>query len=595
MIKNLFRFLQKHSIAFCLLILSIVLAISFSMQFYETKEQQIKHIKKDHSAEIKKIIEKANASWIAGKNDSALFYFNKAQARCTPKEDYADDYVYSITNIADIQQRLGNFYEAETTLTKTFPYLEKTSQPKFSINVYSLMANNYTRTYDNENGLVYQRKALKKAVSTFRKAAILSDIGFIYLQQKRYKEAIDLLEPLTKRRIVDRIDPKYTDIQRSAILYNLGLCYLRIGNHKEAALDCFNESLELTLKTKDDYELIANYFSLYSYYKTYPNPQLKKIYAQKAYDCAKRENASTYEINMLANLIEADDAENSKKHWKVYIKMLDSTLISRKKAQNQFSNIIYDSNKDKVENLELRNKKAENDLQLERQKNRSTISYVVITFSVFLVLFLSFYMASKGKKEKNDAINESELRISKKLHDELANDVYQTLSFAASTDMRNSDNKEKLLSNLDQIYYKARNISKENSLIKTNEEYLEVLKEMISGYKTTNVNILLNGFDSLDWNKLDRSKKIILYRVIQELFENMKKHSYASLVSFTIKIHDKNLIATYIDNGNWTKNNRLILKNGLQNVENRIKTINGRITFVNNLEKGFKASFNFPI
>ncbi|RED18881.1 hypothetical protein BD847_4128 [Flavobacterium cutihirudinis] len=595
MIKNLIQFFQKKYTVFCLLLFCSVLAISFSVQYYEAKEKEIKYIKKDQSVEIKKRIEKGNAFLNAGKSDSAFLYFNKAQLICNPKENYVDDYVYSLTNIADIQHRNGDFYEAETTLTKTFPYLEKTSKPKFAINVYSLMANNYSRTYDNENGLLYQKKALKKAVSTFRKAAILSDIGFIYLQQERYKEAIDLLEPLTKRKIVDKIEPKYTDIQRSAILYNLGMCYLRIGNHKELALNCFNESLELTLKTKDDYELIANYFALYSFYKTYNNPKLKKIYAQKAYDCAKKVKASTYQINMLANLIEADNAENSQKHWETYIRMVDSTLISRKKAQNQFANIIYDSNKDKAENLELKNKKVENELQLERQKNRSTISYVIITFSVFLVLFLSLYMSSKGKKEKIEAINESELRISKKLHDELANDVYETLSFATSNDMKNFDNKEKLLSNLDQIYYKARNISKENSLIKTNEEYLPALKEMISGYKTPSVNILLNGFDSLDWNKLDRSKKIILYRVLQELFENMKKHSNASLVSFTIKINDKNLMATYIDNGDWTKNNRLILKNGLQNVENRIKTINGTITFVNNLEKGFKASFNFPI
>lgn len=595
MIKNLFCSLKKKRIVFSLLIATVTLALFFSGQFSEAQNLQVNHVKENHSAEIRKMVEKGNTVLASGKMDSALIYFNKAQLLCNPKENYADDYVYSLTNIANILQRNGDFYQVETTLTKTFPYLEKTTNPKYAINVYAVMAYNYYHTYDNEKSLYYHRKALKKAISTFRKASIISDIAFVYMQQKKYQEAIDLLEPLSRQKIVDKIVPANTDFQHAAILYNLGLSYLYLGNHKELALDCFNKSLEITIKTNDDFELIGNYFALYQYYKKYNNPELKKINAWKAYNCAKRAKSSTNEINMLAGLIEADDAKNSKKHFEIYVKMVDSTIISRKKAKNQFANVIYDSKKDKDENLELKNQKAEKELQLERQKNRSTISYVIIIFSAFIVLFLSFYMSSKGKKEKSEAINDSELRISKKLHDQLANDVFQVLSFADSNDMENSANKEKLLSNLDQIYSKARTISKENSFIKTNEEYFPILKEMISGYKTSNVNILLNGFDTVDWNKLDRSKKIILYRVLQELFENMKKHSNASLVSFTIKIHDKNLIATYIDNGDWTKNNRLILKNGLQNVENRIKTINGTITFVNNLEKGFKASFNFPI
>lgn len=592
---NLSHFFQKKHIVFYSLILFIVLAVGLYKSFSAKNTFAEKSFRKNHSAEIQKILKKGNDYWHSGKNDSAIIYFHKAESLCNPKEIYADEYVTSLTNIADIQQRDGDYYESQNNLAKTFPYLEKTSQKKLTLNVYSMLSYNYYRTYDNEKALYYNRKALKKAVSTYRKAQIINDIAFIYLQQKKYEAVISLLEPLSKHKIVNTIEPKYTDLQHAAVLYNLGLAYLRYGNHKEKAFDCLNKSLELTLNSNDDYELISNYYALSLYYKANNNPKLTKINAEKAYNCAKRAKATTNEINMLAGLIEADDAKNSKKHWKIYSRMVDSLIISRKKAKNQFADIIYDSKKDKEENLELKNQKSENKLQLERQKNRSTISYVIISFSVFLVLFLSLYMSAKAKKAKNDAINESELRISKKLHDELANDISQVLSFAESNDIENSDNKEKLLSNLDQIYYKARNISKENSFINTDETYLPILKEMISGYKTSNVNILLNGFDTVNWNKIGRSKKIILYRVLQELFENMKKHSNASLVSFTIKVHDKNLTGTYIDNGDWEKNNRLILKNGLQNVENRIKTINGTITFVNNVEKGFKANFNFPI
>ncbi|MHC0442188.1 tetratricopeptide repeat-containing sensor histidine kinase [Flavobacterium sp. 3-210] len=595
MIKNLIRFFQKTYIAFYLLFFSIVLATIFSIQFSQAKDLQIKYIKKDRTAEIKQMQEKAFTFFNSGKHDSAFFYFNKTQLLCEPKTDYADYYVESLNYMVEILQRYGNYYEAETTLIKAFPYLEKTSNIKYAVNAYTFMGYNYLYTYDYEKALYYHKKALKKAVSTFRKSRILSEIAFVYMQQKKYQEAINLLEPIVKYKIEDKITPSKTNYQRSAILYNLGLSYLYLGNHKEQAYKCFNESLKITLTLNDDYELIGSYHSFYKYYEKYNNPKLKKINAEKAYYCAKRAKSSTNEINMLAQLIEADDAKNSKKHWKVYIRKIDSLIVSRKKAKNQFADIIYNSKKDKEENLELKNQKAEKELQLERQKNRNIILYISIGFVLSAFLFLLLHLFRKSKKEKNEAIYISEARISKKLDTELANDLYQTLILIKKGNLERNENKDQLLNNLENIYSKTRNISKENSFITTDENYVFELKEMISGFKSEKVNILLQGFDSVRWHQIEKNKKIILYRVLQEILRNMKKHSEASLVSITMKISNSILTVLYADNGVGTTNNPLILKNGLQNVENRIKTIKGTITFDKNSDKGFKVSFTFPI
>jgi tetratricopeptide (TPR) repeat protein len=596
MIKNLFRFFQKQYIVFCLLIFTIVLVISFSIQFSEAKNLQVKHNKKNRSAEIKKTMDKADAFWSSGKNDSALFYFNKVELLCNPKEEYADEYVGSLCNCVEILQQNGDYYEAETTLIKAFPYLDKTSNVKYTVNAYTFMAYNYLYTYNYEKALYYHKKALKKAVSTFRKARILSEISFVYMHQKKYQEAIDLLEPIAKYKIEDKITPSNTDVQYAGLLYNLGLSYLRLGNHKEQAFKCFDDSLKLTLTLNDDYELIGNYYAFYLYYSKYNNPILKKINAEKAYDCARKAKSATNEINMLANLIEADNAENSKKHWAIYIKKVDSLIVSRKKAKNQFADIIYNSKKDKEENLELKTQKAEKELQLERQKNRNIILYVSIVFVLSTLLILSFYLSKKGKKEKNEAIYKSEARILNKLDAELATDLYHTITLIKKGNLEQVENKNQLLNNLESIYTKTRNISKENSFITTDENYISELKEMISGFKTSDLNILLNGFDTIRWNQIEKNKKIILYRVLQELFFNMKKYSQATLVSITFKISNSIITVTYIDNGTGTANtNMKILKNRLSNVENRIKTINGTITFDNNSEKGLKLSFTFPL
>ncbi|MET3027512.1 hypothetical protein ABXT06_12585 [Flavobacterium sp. UW10123] len=457
------------------------------------------------------------------------------------------------------------------------------------------MAYNYFYTYNNEKALYYHRKALKKAISTFRKARILSEIAFIYIQQKKYQEAKDILEPISKCKIADKITPSNTNIVRSAIMYNLALSYIGLGNHKEQALKCLNESLELTIPYNNDFELIANYFGFYQYYSKYYNPELKKLYAEKSYYAAKRAKSAGNEIDRLADLIEADKAENSKKYWKIYARKNDSLYLSRKTAKNQFADVIYDSKKDKDENFELKNQKAEKELQLQRQKNRSYISYVVISLSLFIILFLIFYITTKGKREKSDIILKSEMRISQKLHNELNSNIYETLLFVHNNNVENKDDKEKLLNSLNNIYSKTRNISRENSKIPIDDRFVSVLREMISEYKTQDVNIILNGLDSISWNKIDKNKKIILYRILQELLFNMKKSNSSSLVSIVTKEIHKNLVIYYTDNSSEITSENNILEKRLQNVENRIKTIKGTLNFDTSLQSGFKISFKFPI
>ncbi|WP_394773780.1 sensor histidine kinase [Flavobacterium sp.] len=398
--------------------------------------------------------------------------------------------------------------------------------------------------------------------------------------------------PLTAKKIKHENDPRKTDNNYSLLLDNLGYCYYKLGNPK--AVDCLNKSLKIKLEQNDQYGLIGTYNTLSLLYSK-TDQKLSKIYAKKAYKSACITNAAIYKIVGLAKLIEKSEGNELKRYSLDFIKIADSLTSARQKAKNEFSRIKYESGIDKAENLQLKVQKIENELELEKQKNRNTILYIIIFFTTAISLFLYLHLTIKGRKEKNKAILESEIRISKKLSDELADDVYHTLTFTENTDLEKEENKEELLNNLDTIYSKTRNLSKENSLIATDENFNIALKEMISGFKTADINIILNGFDLISWNKVEKNKKIILHRVLQELFSNMKNHSQATLVSINFKKDKNKLTVVYNDNGIGTNKKTTILKNGLQNVENRIKTINGNIIFDNNSEKGFRLTFSIPI
>ena len=75
----------------------------------------------------------------------------------------------------------------------------------------------------------------------------------------------------------------------------------------------------------------------------------------------------------------------------------------------------------------------------------------------------------------------------------------------------------------------------------------------------------------------------------------MKKIIQCSLFALTKKNIGNKLEINYTDNRVRATLEKLNLKNGLQNVENRIQTIKGIITFDTKSNKGFKVQFIIPI
>jgi len=589
--KKLYVFFQRKRILKNLLAILILFLIVGIFYLLKPLENEKLTNRKSNKTEIRKILAKADFFFENYKEDSSYYYYNKARLLCDTKVDYID-YVYAVTCMASIESGQGDFIGSELLLTKTLPYLKIIKKPRFAANVYEQFADNYYYTYDYNNALFYQRKALHLKTSTYRKIVVLNSMCLSFIKQKKYKLSEKILLSLLK------IKPEYTEIKElnateyARILDNLGICY--IEQEKPGSLRYFQKSLAINLELKNYNALTYNYKHLSEYYQK-THPAIAKYYGEKAYNLATQLKNTKNKIQSLDLIIRSSEGNDLKKYTQTFITLVDSANVAKLKAKNQFARIKYDSKQDRFENLQLKSQKAQNELQLERQKKRNLVSYIIILCTTGLSLLLYFYLILKGRKEKNNEILKSEMRISKKLHDELANDVYETLSFAQRKDLEHRENKEHFINNLDILYSKTRKISKENSSIATNESYQIALKEMISEFQTPDVNILLNGLDTIFWNQIDKNKKITLYRVLQELFLNMKKHSNATLVSTIFKVKENNLTVTYTDNGIGISNNALIFKNGLQNVESRIKTINGTITFDNNSEKGFKLSFSFAL
>jgi signal transduction histidine kinase/Flp pilus assembly protein TadD len=560
------------------------LSLSFFLILQSCEKKTLNNPEKKHNtAEIDRLINLGDKFFEKSEYDSSYYYFNKAKSACNEKKDVSK-IIYSISNLATIQQNQGDYSGSETTAMEAIPFLEKTTNPKYKWNIYTIIGINYLYAYDYENALYYYNKALNLKTDELRKSDTKNNIAVIYMEKEDYNLAIRILQPLSLKKEVINNSEAF-----SRVIDNLGYSYFKVGNSK--ALAYLNQSLEIKVKKKDDWGLIGSYYHLSEFYQK-SNPNLATDYALMTYKKATKLKNIEGQLLSLKLLIELNTGNKSKEYSLKYLDINDSITKVRQKAKNQFAKIKYDSKKEKEENLKL---KAQKVLESEHQKKRNLILYLVVGIITVISISITNLLLARNKREKIKASYTTEIRIAKKLHDELANDVYHTMAFAETQDLSTNHNKEILISNLDTIYSRTRNISRENNSMETGPLFISDLKEMMSCFNTPEVNVITNGMDSINWMALDNNKKIIIYRVIQELLVNMKKHSKCSLVVLTLKKTKNKLQIDYTDNGVGATLEQLNLKNGLQNVENRIQAIKGIITFDTKSNKGFKMQFIIPI
>lgn len=541
--------------------------------------------KSKNAIQARKLLDAGDVYFAGQKFDSAFQAYNHSKILNELENDSAS-VAYTLIQMAYTQQTSGDYVGSEKNLIEALSFIQPHSA--YESAAYNLLGISSKELYNYEDALYYYSKAKTESSDSLGRIASENNIATVYIKMKKYDFSIKILESILKSALLNT-----NSIRKARVLDNLGYCYFKT-NQVSKGLQLMTKSLLIRKDAKDQYGSIESNLHLAEYYQGI-NSQYALKHAQEAYRTATKLKSIDERLKSLAFIINRTTGKEAPNYASDYILLNDSITKVRNNARDRFIKIKYDSDQNREENLKLKNQKAENALQIEQQKNRNQLLYFAVGIIILISIFIFNFLVAKNKREKIKISYNTEIRIAKKLHDELANDVYQTMAFAETQDLSNSQNKEILLTNLDTIYSRTRNISRENSTIETGILYIPNLKEMMSGFNTDVVNILTNGMDTINWSLLDNNKKIIVYRVLQELLINMKKHSKCGLVVITFKKNENKLQIDYTDNGVGIENNQLNSKNGLLNVENRIQAIKGTITFDLNSNKGFKVNIIFPI
>ncbi len=279
----------------------------------------------------------------------------------------------------------------------------------------------------------------------------------------------------------------------------------------------------------------------------------------------------------------------------------------------------YETEKKEKENLALTKKTEVQQLIIEnenqKRKNQLTLSITLIGLIVAIFLFVYYRkkqiqktlhvaaLAEADKlrfKEVIEAEEKERSRIAQELHDGLG----QLLSTArlnvasledAVTEVDKPD-LERSLKIIDEACVEVRNISHNmmpSALIRLG--LIPAVTELVNNVNSAK-GIKVDFENNVD-SSLGQSLDITIYRVIQEILNNMIKHAKANHINISIKKNDDDLAIIMTDNGIGFNTDELKKGKGLgwKNIFSRVSMLEGSIQLESELQKGTMVFINLKL
>lgn len=551
---------------------------------------------------------------ITNKWDSALYCYDIAVEFAT-KSNSKNTLASAFNNIGLINWNKGNNDEAIVFYNKSLKLFEELEDQKGIGNALNNIGLIYWEQERLEEALYYQRKALQNYLSINHEYGI----GASYTNIARLFHEIGSMDSAyfyTYLSIKNKI--KTNDNYGLAISFNNLAIIYEDNMQIDSALKYYTKSIE-------KYKEIGNYgrcaSSIYNlsilYEENFSDHAKAEKYLLEAMKYAEESGAKTILFKIYNNL------GTLYYDWGKY-KLASDFLLKRIEIHDSIYNIERDEKIAEIQTKFETEKKDKNIAVLEGNKVQSELKisnrnnlimglgagFIAIILLGLLIIQRNkrkatsekdaaiIYEQEQGIKAIIEAQEDERKRIAKDLHDGI---VQQLGGVIIAWRKRISHNKTEkpeekaLLRSLEESSNELREIS-HRMMPKALSELgvvaaLEDLLEKSLGHSEIKYEFEYFGINE----RFKENIEITIYRITQELINNILKHSEANHVSFQLVKSGVTLALIVEDNGKGFSESKKKKGIGLMNISSRLDTVNGTINIEQGTQKGTLITINIPI
>lgn len=516
--------------------------------------------------------------------DSAFNHYTKSQFYYQQASD-SSGVAKALLNMGGIQKEQNDFFGSKETLTEALKFTIKNKDQQTYFSILDRLAQDHRKLKNLQEAAALYQIILKESPLQDL-AAYQNNLATIYIDQKKFTDAITLLE------VISGDDLQHSNTLTARVLDNLAYAKWSMGT--SVPPENFLFALEIRKDINDLKGVLASYTHLGEFYME-RQPNRAMVYFDSVIDISRKLNIPRAEQEALKFKMQLAPQNITYKNR--YITLQDSLSASELKVKTQFAKYKYDDKLKQESILRLEKEKATKELEASRERTAKWAFFIGV-LGLLILLVLGYYLykqrvrrlRTQNRADRVEASYKTEAVLSQRLHDDFGAGLHHVMLLVQS-----KSEPEKILNELDKLYQQSRDFSREINAVDTGVNYKEALYTMLDQIKPENTRLLISGSKEIAWQVLSNVTKITLYKVLRELFINMAKHSQATIVTLNFKTNSEGIEIRYSDNGVGVSQNEKIIKNGLLNTEKRIEAIGGTITFDSIQGDGFKALITMPI
>ncbi|SFJ65368.1 tetratricopeptide repeat-containing sensor histidine kinase [Myroides guanonis] len=539
------------------------------------------------------------------KFDSAYSYFDRAEKQYQLLGDKLKIGKMAISK-ASILYDFGIYTESESEAIRALEYFQAANTIEFNYECFHLLGLILCELKEFETSLHYYDKTLESLryieqnhlftpkEITEAYAALYNNIAGVYELKESYKEATIEYEKAFNLENIEQVNP----LLYAALLNNRATTKMELGN-TDNVLEDLTKAQNIRDSLSQPHELNMSYLRISEYYAIEKDTATALNYAYKAYNNAKRIKNLLDQREALQYLIRLDRTKQLKYNQE-YVTVSDKIRSKERQTQHKFARIAYET------------EQIENQVKLLQIRNRNTIGIASLATLLLLGIVGLLRMKYRNRRLQHQnaqqqadekiyqmilhqqelserAKNEERQRIALELHDGVVNRIFTTRFNLMQLESPMHDYKNLLIDELQKAEIDIRNVSHrltEKGEFK-NATFKSMVEDLINKQKNSfDTKFTLSLDQAVNWSLFSLNERLQIFRILQELLQNVNKYSKASQCTVWFLKKENDLVIKIIDNGIGFDQNTKSKGIGFSNIQERAKSISANLTITSKIGSG---------